>query len=72
MKRTLLLILVFCVAVFAQDESVENDSLPNPADQNTDEQLQQENGQTTTETLMSLGLDSGYKGYPWGSPSNSN
>ena len=71
MKRTLLLILVFCVAVFAQDESVENDSLPNPADQNTDEQLQQENGQTTTETLMSLGLDSGYKGYPWGSPSNS-
>ena len=59
MKRTLLLILVFCVAVFAQDESVENDSLPNPTDQNTDEKLPQENGQTTTETLMSLGLDSG-------------
>ena len=70
MKRTLLLILVFGVVVFAQDEIVENDSLPNPISQNTDEQTQEDNDQATTETLMSLGLDSGYKGYPWGSPSN--
>ena len=71
MKRTLLLILVFGVVVFAQDEIVENDSLPNTITQNTDEQTQEDNDQATTETLMSLGLDSGYKGYPWGSPSNS-
>lgn len=70
MKRTLLLILVFGVVVFAQDEIVENDSLPNPISQNTDEQTQEDNDQATTETLMSLGLDSGYKGYPWGSSSN--
>ena len=71
MKRTLLLILVFGVVVFAQDEIVENDSLPNPIAQITDEQTQEDNDQATTETLMSLGLDSGYKGFAWGSPSNS-
>ena len=71
MKRTLLLILVFCVTLFAQDESAENDSLANQINQNTDEQSQNENDQATTETLMSLGLDSGYKGFAWGSPSNS-
>jgi len=71
MKRTLLLILVFCVTAFAQDESVENDSLPNPISQNLDEQPQEENVESTTETLMSLGIDLGYKGYAWGSPSNS-
>ena len=71
MKRTLLLILVFCVTLFAQDESAENDSLANQINQNTDEQSQNENDQATTETLMSLGLDSGYKGFAWGSPSSS-
>ena len=68
MKRTLLLILDFCVTLFAQDESAENDSLANQINQNTDEQSQNENDQATTETLMSLGLDSGYKGFAWGSP----
>ena len=71
MKRTLLLILAFCVILFAQDESAENDSLANQINQNTDEQSQNENDQATTETLMSLGLDSGYKGFAWGSQSNS-
>ena len=71
MKRTLLLILVFGVVVFAQDEIVENDSLPHPISQNTDEQTKEDNDQAPTETLMSLGLDSGYKGFAWGSPSNS-
>ena len=71
MKRTLLLILAFCVILFAQDESAENDSLANQINQNTDEQSQNENDQATTEPLMSLGLDSGYKGFAWGSPSNS-
>ena len=71
MKRTLLLILAFCVILFAQDESAENDSLANQINQNTDEQSQNENDQATTEPLLSLGLASGYKGFAWGSPSNS-
>ena len=68
MKHRLILILFLFVNIFAQDETVPNDSLSNNNNQNLDEESQVVvDPPTTTQTLTSLGLDSGYKGYAWGS-----
>ena len=72
MKHRLILILFLFVNIFAQDETVPNDSLSNNNNQNLDEESQVVvDPPTTTQTLTSLGLDSGYKGYAWGSAPSS-
>ena len=72
MKHRLILILFLFVNIFAQDETVPNDSLSNNNNQNLDEESQAVvDPPTTTQTLTSLGLDSGYKGYAWGSAPSS-
>ena len=72
MKHRLILILFLFVNIFAQDDTVPNDSLSNNNNQNLDEESQiEDDPSTTTQTLTSLGLDSGYKGYAWGSAPSS-